>query len=129
MKKFRKKKGFTLLELVIVISIIAILITIAAIRYSSASLSAQAVSHNSNVKMIKNAAVLYLNDNVNVENININDLKKYFDDGKIPKPARALKSSDFTITYSKEEDKIVVSPGIVKVENNKLVLDNNANSN
>ena len=45
MKNKKKNKGFTLIELVIVIAIIAILISIAAMRYSSTNLAAEAAAN------------------------------------------------------------------------------------
>lgn len=125
MKKLlnKKKKGFTLLELVIVISIIAILITMAALSYRGTNLRAQAAAHNSNVKTIKNAAVLYLIDNPESTSITVSDLKDYLEDADKIKPANGSGADSFSINVT--EGKITVSPGLVKVENNKIVSDNN----
>ncbi len=125
MRKFSKKhEGFTLLELVIVIAIIAILISIAVVKYSNSNLSAQAVSHNSNVRVLKNAGILYLIDNPEYDGvITESELGKYLENGKMPKPAKALSSADsFTVKASQGD--IIVSPGTVKVEDGKLIEDN-----
>ena len=84
----KKKKAFTLLELVIVISIIAILISIAALSYRGTNIQAQATAHNSNVKTLKNASVLYLIDHPDATNITVADLKDYLEDEDKIKPAK-----------------------------------------
>lgn len=124
MKMQNKKKGFTLIELVIVIAIIAILISIAAMKYSTTNLAAEAAAHNANVKVLKSAGILYLIDHPDEKNINIENLKPYIESGKIPKPAKHLgKETAFTVTATEDGD-VVVEPGIVKVSNNSLVEDN-----
>ena len=60
-----KKKGFTLLEMVIVIAIILVLLSIAIPKYGRSNLTAKVAAHNANVKIIKNAAILYLSENPN----------------------------------------------------------------
>lgn len=118
----KKNRGFTLLELVIVIAIIAILISVATMKYSNANLSAQAVAHNSNVKVLKNAGILFLVDNPeHTGSISEENLKPYLDGGKMPKPAKPLTEKSFSVEA--ENGDIVVKPGLVKVENDKLVSD------
>ena len=125
MKNKKRNKGFTLIELVIVIAIIAILISIAAMRYSSTNLAAEAAAHNANVKVLKSAGILYLIDNPNPEkNISLEALKPYLEGGKIPKPAKHYeKSKDFTVKSTDDGD-VTVEPGPLKVQNKKLELDN-----
>ncbi len=54
----KKKKGFTLIELVIVIAIIAILVAVAIPRYQKSKNKAKEVAIKSNVSMLTSAAVL-----------------------------------------------------------------------
>lgn len=120
--KTKKKDGFTLVELVIVISIIMILISIALPRYNKTNISAQVAAHNSNVKMIKNAAILYLSDNNDDTNIDESKIGEYID-GKMPKPIKNIQGANqesFTITITNGE--IIISPGLVKVEGKNIVL-------
>lgn len=120
--KTKKKEGFTLVELVIVISIIMILISIALPRYNKTNMSAQVAAHNSNVKMIKNAAILYLSDNNDDTNIDESKIREYID-GKMPKPIKNIQGANqesFTITITNGE--IIISPGLVKVEGKNIVL-------
>lgn len=125
MKNKKRNKGFTLIELVIVIAIIAILISIAAMRYSSTNLAAEAAAHNANVKVLKSAGILYFIDNPDKKGeINVEDLKPYLEGGKIPKPSKHYEGADkFTVTSTTDGD-VTVEPGPLKVQNKKLELDN-----
>lgn len=117
----KKKKGFTLIELIIVIAILALLIAIAIPRYQRSILSAQATAHNANVRVIKNAAILYSMEKPTEGTIKLDDLKPYLESGEVPKPAKALKKDAFTVKADKGN--IIVEPGMVKVSNDKLVED------
>ena len=125
MKNKKKNKGFTLIELVIVIAIIAILISIAAMKYSSTNLAAEAAAHNANVKVLKSAGILYLIDHPDSKGkVDVEALKPYLEGGKIPKPAKHFDGSkDFTITSTEDGD-VTVSPGTLKVQDKKLVEEN-----
>ncbi|MDY6044300.1 MAG: prepilin-type N-terminal cleavage/methylation domain-containing protein [Peptoniphilus sp.] len=117
-----KKKAFTLIELIIVIAILALLIAIAIPRYQNSNLSAQATTHNANVRVIKNAAILYSIDHPDDTDISEDEIESYLEGKKFPKPAKALgKGKKFTVKVKNGEVK--VSPGPVKVEKNKLVED------
>lgn len=117
-----KKKGFTLIELIIVIAILALLIAIAIPKYQQSNLSAQATTHNANVRAIKNAAILYSVDNPEEKSIPMNKLQPYLESKKMPKPAKALGKGEFSVTL--QDGQVIVHPGPVKVQNKKLVEDN-----
>lgn len=125
MKNAKKNKGFTLIELVIVIAIIAILISIAAMKYSSTNLAAEAAAHNANVKVLKSAGILYLIDHPDSKGkVDVEALKPYLEGGKIPKPAKHFGSKkEFTITSTEDGD-VTVTPGPLKVQDKKLVEEN-----
>ncbi|VEJ35722.1 Pilin [Aedoeadaptatus ivorii] len=117
----KKKQAFTLIELIIVIAILALLIAIAIPRYQKSNLSAQASTHNANVRVIKNAAILYATDHPEDNEIRADKLIPYLEDQKLPKPAKELKAEEFSVTVN--DGKIVVKPGKVKVEGDKLIED------
>ncbi len=118
----KKKKGFTLIELIIVIAILALLIAIAIPRYQRSNLSAQATAHNANVRVIKNAAILYSMDKPTEGTIKLDDLKPYLESGEVPKPAKAL-GENASFTVKAQDGNIIVEPGMVKVSGDTLVED------
>lgn len=127
MKKLLKKKvkGFTLVELVICIAIIAILVSIAIPQYNKARLSAVCATHNSNVQSIKSAAILTQmeDDKTTLDNKTV---AANIEGGELPTINKAITDAtgkkDWTITADKDSGNITVDPGLVKLEGNKIVL-------
>ena len=56
----KKKKGFTLIALIVVIAILALLASLAIPKYMHTQEKAQAAAHNTNVEVIRQAAATYL---------------------------------------------------------------------
>ncbi|MDO5301230.1 MAG: prepilin-type N-terminal cleavage/methylation domain-containing protein [Tissierellia bacterium] len=116
----RKRRGFTLIELIIVIAILAILIAIAVPRYQQSNLTAQATAHNANVRVLKNAAMLYTVDHPEATTISAQELSDYLEDGKIPTPAKALNTDTFTVDIV--DGRVEVSPGMVEIQDGSMVV-------
>lgn len=111
--KNKKKKGFTLIELVIVIAIIGILAAIAVPRYQQSKYQAAVAAHNANVHMLESAATMRLADGLDKESETwekADDAKKYVQ--KWPKVPNGLPNAgtDYKVTITKEGS-ITVSPG------------------
>ena len=64
-KKAKSKKGFTLMEMLIVVAIIAILIAIAAPTFASALTKAKAVADEANIRSAQNVALVAYSDSTN----------------------------------------------------------------
>ena len=60
--KRRRRKGFTLIELVVVIAILALLMAIAIPTYSNYRETAEEQAFIANERMLKNAAILYMSE-------------------------------------------------------------------
>lgn len=129
MKKINNK-GFTLLEVVLVISIIGILITMIVPNFSRSQLSARVATHNANVSMIKSAAAMYLIDHpLEIsKNIPMDLLKQYLDndsDLKLdPILAQELGSNsdkEFKVSINSTGG-IEITPGELMFKEDKLVI-------
>lgn len=118
----KKKKGFTLLELLVVLAILAILIAIAIPVYKNQKEKAARTAHNANVRVLETAVESYRQDNSGKLPGDLEDLVKGEYIKSVPKlPAGA-------VTDSKEtEYKIVsggnITPGEVD-KDGKLIPDN-----
>lgn len=61
-KKINNRKGFTLVELVVVIAILGILSSIAVPRLNKSRQTAVVTAHNSNIRTLESAANMYIAD-------------------------------------------------------------------
>ena len=63
MKKFLNQRGFSLVELLVVITIIMILVALAAPIYNGTMQKAREAAHDSNVRVLTGAATMFILDN------------------------------------------------------------------
>ncbi|MDD7043965.1 MAG: prepilin-type N-terminal cleavage/methylation domain-containing protein [Anaerococcus sp.] len=105
----KKRKGFTLIELVIVIAIIAILVAIAIPRYQATRKRAAVTAHNSNVQMLKSAGVMALSEN---EKLTKDAVEKYVE--KWPEVPKGIGHDGAKYEVTSDGDNIVVTPGEIE---------------
>ena len=111
----KKKKGFTLLELLVVLAILAILIAIAIPVYKNQKEKAARTAHNANVRVLETALESYRQDNGKLpDKLDINELVRGGYIKSVPKvPASNHQDLKGVKTYSIENEKI--KPGEVDI--------------
>ncbi|OVE70662.1 pilin [Clostridium diolis] len=101
----KKKKGFTLIELIIVIAIIAILAAIAIPKFGAAKHNADVSADKANAKIIATAvANAAANGDVSPTTSYVN----YIDGGVVPKP-KSDTTHDWSIGYAPDGKGITVT--------------------
>ncbi len=122
MKNFKKKKGFTFVEIIISIAIVAILIAVAIPAYKAIKTSAERTAHNANVDQISSVALLYFTDFPKEKKVTSDQL---FSEGylksKVTVPSSIPVTSEntsriYTVTH---DDKGVITVSPDKVEAKK----------
>lgn len=121
--KKRKRKGFSLVELVVVIAILGILAGIAVPRLRTSRKNAAIAAHNANVRTLMSAATMYIADNgVPTDNEitweaekNANVWGKYLQEWPtVPKGAFDGNDEAAYVVTIKEGGEIEVKPPLVK---------------
>ncbi|MCI5839601.1 MAG: prepilin-type N-terminal cleavage/methylation domain-containing protein [Peptoniphilaceae bacterium] len=117
----KKRKGFTLIELIIVIAILAILVAVAVPKYSASREKAAITAHNTNVRMLQTAASTAIADGLTDftwTGIDSQDAKEYIEKWpEIPNGIKQIKEKSYEVTV--QSGKITVKPDEIKTEGGK----------
>ncbi len=108
----KKRKGFTLIELIVVLAIIAVLIAIAVPKLNSTKKSAEVVAHRANLTMIKNAAALYTIDHPEANGDITEQVKPYLENEEYPKIPSFISSDSWVVQVI--DGNIIVEPDYVE---------------
>ena len=126
LKKFRKmlkkQEGFTLVELMVAVVILGILAGIGVQQYGRIQRDAKIAAHNANVRIITNAANMYIMMHDEAPE-SVQDLADKFLQEPVPKPPEGLNYGDgvdsYTLSVTAPQEnsdgtwQVVVKPGII----------------
>jgi prepilin-type N-terminal cleavage/methylation domain-containing protein len=106
----KTKRGFTLLELLVVIGIIAILLGFAAVSFAAAQKKARDARRREDLKSIQNALEQYYAENSFVYPVDCSDASTYISGGSWPQDpvagssyTEACAAASYTVTATLEQ--------------------------
>lgn len=118
MKNRLKKKGFTLVELIVVIAVLGILAAIAVPRLGKFRADALVKAHNANVKTLENAATMYISKEGNPDaekagNASKDAISEYLQKWpEVPKGLKNVTEKEYTVKIA-ADGKITVTPALI----------------
>lgn len=123
------KKGFTLIEILLVLLIIGLILSIALPNFKRSQLNARVTAHNANVRMLKSATLIYLIEKPeSFKEITMDELKPYLEDESSieidPIIAKSLNVDKFKIEVDKQGN-VNITPGEVYLDGDDIKLKGN----
>lgn len=95
-KILKNKKGFTLVELMVVVAILGVLVAVAVPVYSNVTDNAKKTTCAANIRTLKSAITMAQADGVELAEINdVSDLAEYLEDDTLKCP---FTEGEYTIT-------------------------------